>query len=257
MRTIILPRLTLFAVITLLVIGSGSSPALAQHSGGHGGSHGGGGHSGGGHAGGGHVGGGHVSGGHSGGHVSVGHVGRRHISGGHVTVGHADGRHISTGHVSAGHVSAGHLGGGHVSVGHASAGHVGSFGHVGGHSAIHHGGHHPSHFVHHAGLHFYSYWSSRWSYPSYGRYARPAQATTIYQGPASQPSTRSRPGDGEPLRRDGEEADTYASPNGMYLSAPLVETDEAPEALPPLDEEDEPGEFDELPSTPHVHEAPN
>ena len=237
MRTIILPRLTLFAVITLLVIGSGSSPALAQHSGGHGGSHGGGGHSGGGHAGGGHVG-----GGHSGGPGSVGHVGRRHISGGHVTVGHADGRHISTGHVSAGHVSEGHVGG---------------FGHVGGHSAIHHGGHHPSHFVHHAGLHFYSYWSSRWSYPSYGRYARPAQATTIYQGPASPPSTRSRPGDGEPLRRDGEEADTYASPNGMYLSAPLVETDEAPEALPPLDEEDEPGEFDELPSTPHVHEAPD
>ncbi len=41
----------------------------------------------------------------------------------------------------------------------------------------------------------------------------------------------------------------------MFMSVPLVETDEAPEALPPLDEEDEPGEFDEPPSTPHVHVA--
>ncbi len=44
----------------------------------------------------------------------------------------------------------------------------------------------------------------------------------------------------------------------MYLSAPLVETDEAPEVLPSAEEEDDDdgsGPSAEPPSTPHVHEA--
>ena len=58
------------------------------------------------------------------------------------------------------------------------------------------------------------------------------------------------------LAAEDEEAGENSIPDGMYLSVPMVETDEAPEALPPLDEEYEPSELDELPLNPHVHEAP-
>ena len=208
MRTTILPRLTLFAVFAMLVIGSGSSPALAQHGGGHGGGHSGG-HGGGGHVGGGHIGGGHVGGGHGGGH-------------------------------SGGHVSGGHASAGHVSVGHASVGHAGGFGHVGGHGVIHHGGHQLHQFGHHSSRFSSVYWpSARW-YSSYGRSVRPAYYTTISQQPTSQLSPQPRRDEGDPIRlQDEREAEPGSIPDGVPVSAPLVETDEAPEALPPLDEEDE------------------
>lgn len=209
MCTRIVPRLTLLSVVALLVIGWGSSQALAQH---HGGGHG---------------------GGHHGGH-GVAHHGAIH-HGGHGVVHHGR-RHVG-----------GHLRG-HVGV-HGAAHHSG--GHIGGHRVTHHGGHHLDrishhgghqlhHFGHHSSLFFSVYWpSARW-YSSYGRSVRPAYYTTISQQPTSQLSPQPRRGEGDPMRlQDEREAEPGSIPDGVPMSAPLVETLEAPEALPPLDEEDE------------------
>ncbi|MCH8151903.1 MAG: hypothetical protein IH830_05975 [Planctomycetes bacterium] len=118
---------------------------------------------------------------------------------------------------------------------------------------IHHGGHHPHHVLHHAGLFFSGFWPSwRW-YPSYGRYAGPVYSTTIYQ----QPNPQSGPGEGEPLWLEDDEAERYSIPDGVFMSAPLVETDEAPEALPRVDDDDQSGTSDERPLNPHVHEVPD
>ena len=134
-----------------------------------------------------------------------------------------------------------HHGGGH-STGH-HGGHVG--GHHNGHHVSHHGGHHPHHFVHHGGLFVVGYSPSWWWYPSYGRSVRPPSYSTTSLTGRVQPSVT------------GYDAPPSPIPDGVVVSAPLVETLEAPEALPPLDKENESGTSDDQPLHPHVHEVPH
>ncbi len=92
----------------------------------------------------------------------------------------------------------------------------------------------------------------RW-YSSYGRSVRPAYSTTIYQ----QPNPQSSPGEGDPLRLEDDEVERFSIPDGVFISAPLVETEEAPEALPRVDDDDQSGTSYERPLKPHVHEVPD
>ena len=54
-----------------------------------------------------------------------------------------------------------------------------------------------------------------------------------------------------------DEVERFSIPDGVFMSAPLVETEEAPEALPRVDDDDQSGTSDERPLNPHVHEVPD
>ncbi len=117
-------------------------------------------------------------------------------------------------------------------------------GHVGGHHVVHHGGHHLQHRGLHGALFYYGYWPSSSWYPSYGRAVRPASDPTTYASGTPPPDIP---------RRDTAPPSV---PDGTPLFAPLVETLEAPEALPPPDEEEDDSETDDdRPPIPHEHKV--